>query len=650
MAHAPKHKFQMTLIAPEKGMSEIFSKIAKKMRVNLHVVKGGELNAIETVQNLSPDSCDVILARRIVARHLHQHTAIPVISVELSTLDLLRILQPYVGHVRKITLFRTDSPLSGVNYVAHALRMEIHQCIYTTLEELKHKIRTLERDTDLVIGGILAYDLAVPLGFAAINIVDEEEIACRAINDAIEVARFQRKERQWNLRLETLMNTISEGVIVLDEYGTVRCSNPAAERLLNCSHASIQKKHILDVMPGLFTEKELVTHTALHARVHDMKGKTLVVNRVPIIFQKKVMGTFCTFSDARHIQQAADNLRKKVKSRGFTTRYTFDDVKTRSPRMQGIKELGKLYASTEASLILCGESGTGKEVFAQSIHAASPRKAGPFVAVNCAAIPEGLLESELFGYEEGAFTGARRQGKAGLFEIAHTGTLLLDEVSDLPLSLQGRLLRVLQEKELIRVGGTQIIPLDVRVICATSRDLSLQVEKGEFRADLFYRVNILSLTLPPLRERPEDIMTIATPFLLEHLHRPPTANTLDEQLGPYLLGHSWPGNIRELRSIMERLVIVANCSENISHWGTLLSSVWTPSPSVSEPASNHEPSLPHLTGKQPLHCSAALKDQLRTAERNIIESTLNFYGQDIGKATKALRISRMTLWRKLTRQ
>lgn len=204
------------------------------------------------------------------------------------------------------------------------------------------------------------------------------------------------------------------------------------------------------------------------------------------------MGTVCSISDARRIYKAEAKLRNKLKSKGFTTRYSFGDIRTRSPHVRHLKELGVLYASTDANLLICGESGTGKELFAQSIHAASLRKDKPFVAVNCAAIPEGLLESELFGYEEGAFTGARRQGKAGMFELAHTGTLFLDEIGDLPLTLQGRLLRVLQERELVRVGGTQVIP-STYASCAPRIRISASLWQRNGSGRTFFTASTCSL-------------------------------------------------------------------------------------------------------------------------------------------------------------
>ena len=258
------------------------------------------------------------------------------------------------------------------------------------------------------------------------------------------------------------------------------------------------------------------------------------------------------------------------------------------------------------------------------------------MAVNCAAIPEGLLESELFGYEEGAFTGARRQGKAGMFELAHTGTLFLDEVGDLPLLLQGRLLRVLQEREIVRVGGTQVIPLDVRVICATNRDLEDLVRRRLFRADLYYRLNVLNLTLPPLRERPEDIVPMAVSRLRKHLRPTPPADVMERALGPLLTHRAWPGNVRELFSVLERLALIANHTGTAGgrDWARLLARVWQ----------GADPALESPPGEA---CAADLRTQVRALERKIIETALAATGQDLGAAARRLGISRMTLWRKL---
>jgi propionate catabolism operon transcriptional regulator len=228
--------------------------------------------------------------------------------------------------------------------------------------------------------------------------------------------------------------------------------------------------------------------------------------------------------------------------------------------MQKLRQTVFLYAKSPATVLIQGETGTGKELAAQAIHSESQRARQAFVAINCGAVAESLLESELFGYEEGAFTGSRRGGHAGLFESAHRGTLFLDEIGEMPLPLQTRLLRVLEEREIVRVGGTRPIPVDVRIVCASHCDLDARVRTGQFRADLFYRLSVLRMNLPPLRERADDIAPLAEWHLknaLAALSVRPHANLHAEVLAcaPLLNAYAWPGNIRELRNLMERLAL-----------------------------------------------------------------------------------------------
>src|SRR5690625_3003716 len=220
-----------------------------------------------------------------------------------------------------------------------------------------------------------------------------------------------------------------------------------------------------------------------------------------------------TYQEAESILLANNEIRSELYQRRFFAKYQFDDIISRSDKMEQLITLAKAYAISESNILIYGESGTGKELIAQSIHNESKRRTGPFIAVNCAALPENLLESELFGYEDGAFTGAKKGGKPGLFEMAHGGTIFLDEVGDITPSLQARLLRVLQEKEVRRIGGERIISVDIRVLSATNKDLLASVEDGEFRRDLYYRLNVLHLYNLPLRERVEDIEYIIDALL-----------------------------------------------------------------------------------------------------------------------------------------
>lgn len=639
MAQKNAYEFQMTLITPYPELGRLMRSVAEKKHCQLNIIEAAGESASSTARRLSPETCDVVLSRSLTVDVIRKNTAIPVVSIDCNALDLLRALLPYRGRIRRVAFFHYGATLPGLACVGAALGLDIRECLFESKSDMKLQLlRLAPGETDLVVGGTYVPELAEPLGFTTLHLAVEKDAAERALLEAVNIARARRTERQRAARLATILDAIEEGIVVLNEYGQINLINPSAERLLDCRGEDLLNRNIRSLMPGLFAPGPACAAVPDRGRVQDVRGNTLVVNRMPILFQGGCVGTVCSLSDAGHIQKMGAQLRNRLRSRGFAARYTFDDMRTRSPKMRQIKELGRLYASTDANLIIYGESGTGKELFAQSVHAASPRAQRPFVAVNCAAIPEGLLESELFGYEEGAFTGARRQGKAGMFELAHTGTLFLDEVGDLPLSLQGRLLRVLQEKELVRVGGTRILSLDVRILCATHRDLRLLVSQGRFRSDLFYRLNVLSVLIPPLRERPEDILDIAVPYLLKHLRTPPPADVLERQIAGPLTSRRWPGNIRELLNTLERLIIVANHTPGVFDWERLLVQVRTP----ELPESGGCPEEKGAEGE-----SLPLKERLRRMERRIIDQTLLACGQDMGRAARSLGISRMTLWRKL---
>ena len=281
-----------------------------------------------------------------------------------------------------------------------------------------------------------------------------------------------------------------------------------------------------------------------------IEGKQFVVTKTILSAMDKTSGYFFSFEAAAQIRKSSSNLSHKLKNQGLTARYTFNDIIYRNPDMEHLVSLAKKAAPSDYTILITGETGTGKEMFAQAIHNASNRKNGPFVAVNCAALPESLLESELFGYEEGAFTGAKRGGKIGLFEQADGGTIFLDEIGDMSYSLQSRLLRVLQEHQVVRVGGNSVINIDVRVLTATNANLKQMIQDRQFREDLFFRLNVFPLQLIPLRKRSEDILPMFCTFAGVH------PDSVSDRIRSKLLTHNWPGNIRELRNAAEYYLLM----------------------------------------------------------------------------------------------
>lgn len=321
----------------------------------------------------------------------------------------------------------------------------------------------------------------------------------------------------------------------------------------------------------------------------------------------------------------------KVKKSSYQNRYSFDGIFGESPAIIQIKELAARIATSNSTVLLTGESGTGKELFAQSIHGLSTRKNNPFVAVNCAAIPDELFESEVFGYEAGAFSGAKKEGKPGKIELAQHGTLFLDEISELPYQAQGKLLRVLQEREVERLGGTSNKNVDIRIIAATNRDLKTLVQEGKFRQDLFYRLYVFDLKIPPLRQRKEDILALAYYFIdyfNEQLGQ--EVKSIDLKLQEWLLKYEWPGNVRELKAYIER-------GMNIVRGDTLMLDVLYYSPSDT---TNRQEELAPLQ---------SLEKEVANAEIKAIQRALEEANGDRTVAAQKLKIHIASLYRKISK-
>ncbi|MCT4620644.1 MAG: sigma 54-interacting transcriptional regulator [Marinisporobacter sp.] len=353
--------------------------------------------------------------------------------------------------------------------------------------------------------------------------------------------------------MDMVLNIVNDGVCVTDAaYNIIHC-NESIGRMLEIDTKKFDSTKVKKSIMNLSLWRKITNEKNLENTL--MKSletnKSFIVTKKSIDVYNKSCGYVVILKDVTEIQNLETQLRKQLVEKGYISKYHFEDIAGTSKTLVECINRGKKIAKIDAPVLITGESGTGKEMFAQSMHNASKRSNKPFVAINCAALPSQLLESELFGYEEGAFTGARKGGKKGLFELAHTGTIFLDEIGDIPINVQVKLLRVLQEKEVMRIGGTNIIPIDVRVIAATNQNLKLLMEKGTFRMDLYYRLNVFSLHLLPLRERKEDINLLIKDLLFElGFHN----RKIDTEAMEVLLNYSWNGNVRELRNCIEYMV------------------------------------------------------------------------------------------------
>lgn len=366
----------------------------------------------------------------------------------------------------------------------------------------------------------------------------------------------------------SIFNAIHEGVEIVDQAGWVQYVNPAFCAITGLERKDRIGKNIFQVVPHGPLVKVLRTGSPVFGEKMEMKdaGIDIITNTAPIYVSSALVGAVVVFQDVSEIKRL-DALVRESKdtirvlhhklSKVATAEYDFEDIVGNSSLIRQSLDVARKAAATESTVLLTGESGTGKELFAHSIHNNSSRRNAPFIKVNCAAIPENLLESEFFGHEKGAFTGAARQ-KVGRFELAHGGTIFLDEIGDMPLPLQAILLRVLEQGEVFRVGGTESIYVDVRVVSSTNRNLKQMIGTGQFREDLFYRINVINIDIPPLRQRREDIYELAG-FILKQTNRKlgKSITGFTSEAYENLVNYSWPGNVREMRNCIERAAIMA---------------------------------------------------------------------------------------------
>ncbi len=382
--------------------------------------------------------------------------------------------------------------------------------------------------------------------------------AVKAIEEQLRVQQKNRELKVVYSRMNNIFNTMSDGVIIVDSRGIIQQVNPSAEGLLEKSSHNMEGLHLEEVFQNIPRIKEMIYSgkSFSNTEVLAESGKS----NIHCLISGKAIQDDRGFNTGGAIIINPINKIKKLVNRfsGAEARFSFTDILGKAPVIQEAVRVASLAAENDSNVLLEGESGTGKEVFAQAIHNQSRRQKGPFVALNCAAIPRELMGSELFGYVEGAFTGAYRGGRPGKFELASGGTLFLDEIGDMTMGKQGSLLRAIQERKIVRIGDNKVIPVDVRIICATNKSLHAAVEKGNFREDLYYRLKVISINLPPLRKHLEDIPLLFEYFLEEISKRLQiNIKKIDPDLIPALKNYDWPGNVRELQNVIERMVCIA---------------------------------------------------------------------------------------------
>lgn len=473
-----------------------------------------------------------------------------------------------VNHEGILTLFNTAAEkLTGIK-AEDAIGKRVEDVVIDTRLPYILETGDSELNQQQNLGNIKIVTNRMPVKDDKGNIIGAIAVF-RDITEIKELAAEITNLKEMRSMLEAIFNATQDAISVVDQNGNGVMINPAYTRITGYSEKDILgKPATVDIAEGeslhikVIKTKKPVKGALLkvgHAR------KEVLVNAAPIIVDGELQGSVAVLHDLTEISTLSHELKQaKEIIRKLEAKYTFEDIVGKDPLMLAAIDKARDAAATPVTVLLRGESGTGKEIFAHSIHNASERKYRQFVRVNCSAITESLLESELFGYEEGAFTGAKKGGKKGLFEEANGGTIFLDEIGDIPTSTQAKMLRVLQEKEIVRVGGTKAVSIDVRIITATNRNLEEEIEKGHFRKDLYYRLNAYPIKLPPLRMRKGDIYDLAV-FFIRKFNQQYGRNIKDisMQAANELKNYNWPGNVRELENIIGRAIITMKPNESI---------------------------------------------------------------------------------------
>ncbi len=456
--------------------------------------------------------------------------------------------------------------------------------------------------------------------------------------------KMQERKKEFNNFLQGLLENPYLAYVIVDKEGYITAINQACLEILEIEKKDALGRYVTEILPNSELPQILKTGRIDRVEFFPVKGHDTIVSRMPITQEGEIIGAigyslFLDMSGVKILTRKLKETEKQLKQYKeeiceiYHAKWTINDLIGTNPSFTWIRNMAESLSFTTSTVLITGESGTGKELVAQAIHNSSHRRYGPFIRINCVALPESLMESELFGYEEGAFTGAKKGGKPGKFELASGGTIFLDEIGDMPLSMQIKLLVVLQEKIIERVGGTKPILVDVRVIAATNRNLEKMIAQNEFREDLFYRLNVVSLEVPPLRERMEDL-----PLLVENLMRRinlklgTNVHSISPPTMELLQSHDWPGNVRELENLLERAINLAFMNQEIclglAHFPSL----------IKCPSAAKDP-------KEFRH--RGLSETLQEIEKEMITQALQKTGGNKNRSAKLLKIHISALYRKL---
>lgn len=578
-------------------------------------------DVLDVAQQVVQQGCQILLCTGATAKFLQKKLSIEVHTIRTGAFDVIQAISK-LKEFKKIALLSSASNFNLSQY-SDIFSLNIQQFSYDSYLAAKNQISQIKaQNFEAVIGSPVAVELALSSGLSGQLLISQHTLQ-EALHHALQrLEKIQQQQKQQQYLTE-IFNHLQEGICFISPQKFIKFANQAMLGLLDMDHQQLRHQPIQYIFKNFNFTNDLSNKPQQH--IFQFAQKKLVIHCIAIQNQH-LEGWLLTAQELQTLERTSSELRK-VSSHRFNCRYQFADLLTQDTHFLQQIELAKHYAQTESTILITGESGTGKELLAQSIHQYSQRKNAPFVAINCGAFPETLLESELFGYEEGAFTGARKNGKIGLIEAAHQGTLFLDEIGDLPLHLQTRFLRVLQERQIHRLGATVSREIDIRVIAATHANLEQRVQQGEFRSDLYYRLNILRVFVPSLKDRITDLSLLIQHFLAK---KSLSLKNLPPFLYHAMQHYTWAGNIRELENIIERISILLALKPKLTEMQF----------------KQHLPELFQTTNAKTV-ISTPLKQLKHEQEQALIQRILDENSGDLELTAQQLNISRTTLWRRM---
>ncbi len=552
------------LVAPYPDLVEQARQVIDSFHYPVHIVQGNLYRGLRAAQKeLESGNVQIVISRGGTASLLRQNLSLPVFDIEVSGYDLLRAINPHAKQDKNIAVIGYENVITGAKSIAEILGINLGYFLITKKIQTAAVVEEAKAwGADVIVGDTISVNTAGELGLQSELVRSGPEAIQSAIESSLRLLDRMNIEIVRNKRLSLMMEQSDYGIMYIATDGLIQLVNSKAEHILGR-----EKHHLIGYqMSKENTPRELLNVVSADKtnQLMQLDGKDYMVELKKIRSDENHTATLIFIQSSARIKDLEGLLRKEMVSRGLIATYHFDDITAKNRDFLQIVAKARLFSQKNATILLLGETGSGKELFAQSIHNTSQRKSGPFVAVNCAALPDTLLESELFGYAEGAFTGAMKGGKQGLFEMAHKGTIFLDEVNDMSPSVQARMLRVLQEKQVMRVGDNRVFDVDVRVIAACNKDLFTETENGQFRKDLYYRLKVLDIKIPPLRERPEDILPLFESFLRHFNGKYDfAAKQIPSELESAILTYQWPGNVRQLKNFAEKVSILLSLDQDV---------------------------------------------------------------------------------------